>query len=84
MNPIIVGDFNMYHIGHLRDLTGDGYKNSYDYKKCISYPATKYTLDYIVIPKKYTFKSFKCIGNNLSGHKALVIEINYKSPTKGI
>ncbi|MBT4257855.1 endonuclease/exonuclease/phosphatase family protein [archaeon] len=77
INPIIVGDFNMRHPEYLRDLTEEKYKISYYYKKYISYPAAKYTLDYIVIPKKYKFKSFKCLGKGLSDHKALVAEVAF-------
>jgi endonuclease/exonuclease/phosphatase family metal-dependent hydrolase len=45
------------------------------YKRYLSYPPANYTLDYILIPKKFKFKSFDCLGENLSDHKALVAEI---------
>ena len=45
-------------------------------KKYISYPKGNFTLDYILIPKKYKFKNLKCEGKNLSDHRALIAEIN--------
>ena len=41
----------------------------------MSYPIRKWTLDYVLIPKKYKFKSFECMGKGLSDHKALVTEV---------
>jgi len=75
IHPIIAGDFNMWHTDWLENITGDNYTNSFIYNKYISYPARKWTLDYIVIPKEYRFKSFKSVGKDLSDHKALVAEI---------
>ena len=74
-NPIIVGDFNMFDFELLRDLTGENFTSSRDYKKYVSYPAKKWALDYILIPKKYKFKSFKCEGTNISDHRALIAEV---------
>lgn len=75
INPIIVGDFNMPNQDKLNELTEDNFKSSMNYKKYMSYPIRKWTLDYILIPKKYKFKSFECIGRGLSDHKALVAEV---------
>ena len=36
----------------------------------------KFTLDYVLIPKEYKFKTFKCEGTNLSDHRALITEIS--------
>jgi len=78
INPIIIGDFNMYESDVLNSLTEDKFVSSMKYKKYLSYPIKKWTLDYVLIPKKYRFKSFECSGNDLSDHKALVAEIEVK------
>lgn len=75
IRPIIAGDFNMRHTKLLKDLTGKSYTNSFMHKAYISYPSRNWVLDYIVIPKEYEFKSFKCTGAGLSDHKALVAKI---------
>ena len=75
IKPIIVGDFNIIDDYVLHELTEEDYKSSMQYKRYISYPPAKYTLDYILIPKKFKFKSFRCEGQNLSDHKALIAEI---------
>jgi endonuclease/exonuclease/phosphatase family metal-dependent hydrolase len=76
IKPIIIGDFNFIDSYVLHDLTEKEYKSSLKFKRYISYPLAKYTLDYILIPKKYKFKTFKCGGTNLSDHKALIAEIS--------
>src|SRR3989344_8619242 len=53
INPIIVGDFNIYESGILHSLTEDKFTSSMKYKKYLSYPIKKWTLDYVLIPKKY-------------------------------
>ncbi len=78
ITPIIVGDFNIRYPDWLHDLTEEGYLSSAKYKKYISYPLANYTLDYILIPKKFKFKSFSCLGKNLSDHRALVADIKIK------
>jgi endonuclease/exonuclease/phosphatase family metal-dependent hydrolase len=75
ITPIIVGDFNMYESDTLYELTKDDYISSMKYRKYMSYPIRKWTLDYVLIPKKYKFKSFECMGKGLSDHKALVTEV---------
>jgi len=78
LKPIMAGDFNMYHSDWLDELTEEDYKSSMNFRKYISYPHNKYTLDYILIPKKFRFKSFRCEGKGLSDHKALIAEIEIK------
>ena len=78
INPIIVGDFNMFDFELLKNLTEEKFVSSMSYKKYLSYPEKKWTLDYILIPKKYKFKSFKCLGDGLSDHKALIADIDIK------
>jgi len=78
IRPIIVGDFNMIGSHVLHEITGDEYKSSLEYKKYLSYPPANYTLDYILIPKKYKFKSLQCTGKDLSDHMALVSEVELR------
>lgn len=74
IKPIIAGDFNIWKSKSLNKLTSKDYISSLSYKKYISYPPRKWTLDYILIPKEYKFKSLKCEGN-VSDHKALIAEV---------
>ncbi len=78
INPIIIGDFNIIKSEILHDAIKGKFKSSLQYKKYLSYPKGKFTLDYIVISNKMKFKSFKCLGKGLSDHKALVAEIVFK------
>jgi len=75
IKPIIIGDFNIINYDTISSLTSKDYNNSMQYKSYISYPKGGFTLDYILIPKKYRFKAFKCEGSNISDHKALIAEI---------
>jgi len=74
IRPIIVGDFNIHEQGVFNELTED-YKSSMKFKKYTSYPLANWTLDYILIPREFSFKSLKCEGN-ISDHKALIAEID--------
>tara|TARA_Y100000310_G_scaffold343922_1_gene453949 strand:- start:1773 stop:2492 length:720 start_codon:yes stop_codon:yes gene_type:complete len=78
IKPIIVGDFNIIDSYVLHDLTEEEYVSSMKFKKYLSYPPANYTLDYVLIPKNYKFKSFKCTGRGLSDHMALITEIILK------
>ncbi|MDP7521004.1 MAG: endonuclease/exonuclease/phosphatase family protein [Candidatus Pacearchaeota archaeon] len=78
IKPIIAGDFNMHEYKVLHDLTKEDYESSMNYKKYMSYPLRKWTLDYILIPKKYKFKSFECAGKDISDHKSLIAEVEIK------
>jgi endonuclease/exonuclease/phosphatase family metal-dependent hydrolase len=73
--PIIIGDFNILEPLEVTRLAKTKYESSYIYKKYISYPSKKEVLDYILIPKELRFKSFKCLNDNVSDHRALVAEI---------
>jgi endonuclease/exonuclease/phosphatase family metal-dependent hydrolase len=75
IKTIIIGDFNIRHQNILHKLTRKDYKSSIKYKKYISYPPRKWSLDYLLIPKEFKFKSFKCEGKGLSDHKALIAEV---------
>ena len=71
----MIGDFNIKHPEYLSQAIYGNYVSSYDYKKYLSYPAANYTLDYVVIPKEFKFKSLKCLGKGLSDHMALLAEV---------
>lgn len=73
--PVIVGDFNMRNTESLLKLTEGEYKSSFAYKKYFSYPSKKETLDYILIPRRLKFKSFECLKDKVSDHRALIAEI---------
>lgn len=73
--PIIVGDFNIRHSEWLHDLIEGEYLSSMKYKKYLSYPPANYTLDYILLPKGFSFKTFECLEENVSDHRALYAEI---------
>lgn len=75
LKPIILGDFNMWRQNLLHKLTGKDYNSSIRYKKYLSYPMRKWSLDYILIPKEFEFKSFKCLNEKLSDHRALLAEV---------
>ncbi|MBS3072430.1 endonuclease/exonuclease/phosphatase family protein [Candidatus Pacearchaeota archaeon] len=78
ISPVIVGDFNFYEYEILNDLVEKNFLSSMKYKKYISYPLNKWTLDYILIPKNYKFKSLKCTGRGLSDHMTIISDIEEK------
>lgn len=74
--PIILGDFNIKYPAEIKKLSEkNNYVSSSNYKY-ISFPEDKCSYDYIFIPNKYSFLSFKCISEKVSDHKALFAEIN--------
>ena len=73
--PIILGDFNIDDQGIIARLASKDYKISTKVNPCITLPETMRTIDCILLPKKYKFKSFYCAGTNLSDHRALVAEV---------
>ena len=75
IQPIIVGDFNIRIPGLAYGLASKDYVVSSDKFRYFSYPSKKEILDYILIPKSMSFKTFKCIKSNISDHAALVAEI---------
>jgi endonuclease/exonuclease/phosphatase family metal-dependent hydrolase len=77
--PIILGDFNIDDHDIVTMVASDDYKISTDSNPCITLPETKRTIDGILIPREYEFKSFYCAGTNLSDHKALIAEIELSS-----
>lgn len=73
---ILAGDFNIFNLSNYRNVYTHSYNSTadaFDYK---SYPDRDGTLDYILIPKAYSFKSFVCANEPLSDHRALLAEID--------
>jgi endonuclease/exonuclease/phosphatase family metal-dependent hydrolase len=79
LEPIILGDFNIDDHDIITNLASENYSIARDFNHCITLPDTKRTIDDILIPKKYKFKSFFCDETNLSDHKALIAEILFNS-----
>jgi endonuclease/exonuclease/phosphatase family metal-dependent hydrolase len=75
IRPVIIGDFNIRHPNIVEEVIGTEYVSTRSLKKYISYPPAEYTLDYALVPKGIELKSFSCVGNNISDHKSLIIEI---------
>ncbi len=75
LTPIILGDFNIDNQDYISNLVAKDYEISTDFNPCITLPETKRTIDGILLPKEYTFKSFNCAGTDLSDHRALIAEV---------
>lgn len=78
---ILAGDFNI-QIPAKEDLPKDineiinkNHKNSYDFKRYISYKRGNVTLDYILIPKQYNFKKVTYSKKVVSDHTAIIATI---------
>jgi endonuclease/exonuclease/phosphatase family metal-dependent hydrolase len=70
---IVVGDFNIFELGESRADYGEKYSSSVDFSKYISYPSQGQTLDYVLLPLKYTFSSVDVL-EGLSDHNALIVD----------
>lgn len=72
---IILGDFNMFSIDkHSQALKGN-YTASTDFLPYTSYPEKQQTLDYMLLPSGFSFKSIETV-DGLSDHVALVFELS--------
>jgi endonuclease/exonuclease/phosphatase family metal-dependent hydrolase len=72
---VILGDFNIFDIQTLDHLYSSDYIVSTEINKYISFPSENATLDYVLIPNVFTCTSID-IGENLSDHNALTIELS--------
>jgi len=70
--PIIVGDLNIKSAG---EIVKNNYKISWMKSKYCSYPSKNDTLDYVLIPKKWTFGDINCTKDGLSDHRPLITHI---------
>lgn len=78
IQPILVGDFNIYNIEKYKDIYGDKYISSSEKFEYISYPDDGASLDYFLIPKNCEFLNFKCQNEYVSDHRMIVAEILLK------
>ena len=79
LSPIIIGDFNIDDQRIIAGLAAKDYRISTKVCACITLPETMRTIDFILLPKKYKYKSFYCTGTDLSDHRALVAEVSLRS-----
>lgn len=74
--PIILGDFNIFDLGkHVGNELLQDYSLSSDELSYISIPKNNGTLDYIVIPKQYSFSSVTCPEDVVSDHRAVCADV---------
>ncbi len=71
---ILIGDFNIYDISKYKSLYSSMFKDSFIFKKYISYPEEKATFDYVLIPKEFNFVKLETV-NGLSDHSLLITKI---------
>ena len=74
-----MGDFNIYTIAKYKETYGNQYVSSSELYNYASYPNDKASLDYILLPKQYEFKSFNCQPEYVSDHRMIVAEIKSKN-----
>ena len=76
IQPIILGDFNHFHLDVYKENRLKDYSLSTDIAEYESMPKNSGTLDYIVVPtKKYIIKSLVCPPEYVSDHRALFASI---------
>ncbi len=76
VQPVVMGDFNIFKLAkHSNNTLLENYTLSSDELDYISVPKNNGTLDYVVIPEKYSFKSVTCPEDEVSDHRAVVTEI---------
>lgn len=74
--PIIMGDFNIFDLeAYVSSNVLDSYITSIEVKEYISIPKNNGTLDYIAIPKEYSFRSVECTEDYVSDHRAVYAEV---------
>ncbi|HEX6258833.1 MAG TPA: hypothetical protein VFZ48_05115, partial [Candidatus Saccharimonadales bacterium] len=71
---IIAGDFNIPQLENEKESYTENYTSSIDFKKYVSFPSENITLDYVLIPKQFTFDSLE-VHEGLSDHNVLVFAI---------
>lgn len=74
---VVLGDFNIFDINAASDLYSSDYSVSTDFSQYVSFPSENVTLDYVLMPKDYSFVSLS-IGENLSDHNAITFEFAAK------
>ena len=74
---VVLGDFNIFDINTVSDLYSSDYKASTDYSQYVSFPSENVTLDYVLIPRDYTFSALS-VKENLSDHNAISFDFTIK------
>jgi endonuclease/exonuclease/phosphatase family metal-dependent hydrolase len=73
--PIIAGDFNIFDLDAERALFEANYTSSTAFRQYKSFLSENITLDYVLLPKEYRFRSLD-LTPGLSDHSALSFEID--------
>ena len=71
---ILIGDFNITFLEETAELWQDDYIASTEVPY-VTYPSMNKRVDYVLIPKSYSFKQTSISDDNLSDHRALTVEI---------
>ncbi len=72
---ILLWDFNIKNLSNYSDRYKEQYNCSSDLFEYESYSNKHESLDYVLLPKKFTFESFECIDNGISDHSPVYFEI---------
>ena len=72
---IIVGDFNIFDIERLKSTYEEKYAVSTEFTKYVSYLPEHKTIDYMLLPREYSFAHIKTY-ENVSDHAAILYTIH--------
>lgn len=72
---IIAGDFNLSDLENARHVWQDSYVSS-ESVPYVSFPSQNKRIDYVLIPKKYSFTNITVSDDLLSDHRALTVTID--------
>lgn len=71
---LIAGDYNILTLEQVRRIAGERYRLAYDNQAYKSFKSEDITLDHVMIPHDWIFKSVEVI-DDLSDHSAVVCEV---------
>ena len=75
VKSVVLGDFNIFDLGDMKNTYADLYEASSDVKAYVSFPSENLTLDYILVPKPSEILSLT-LGEGMSDHNALTAELD--------
>lgn len=78
IQPIILGDFNIFDLSVYKKTRLKNYILSTDTATYESMPKNNGTLDYIAVPSEYTISSVVCPDIYVSDHRALLANVDKK------
>lgn len=78
---IIAGDFNLDELDTAKHLFEDTYEAS-TMTPYISFPSMNKRIDYVLLPKPYSFVDITTSGDGLSDHRAITVNIESNKLTK--